>query len=467
MSSDRVVNEAAALENALTLAEIAGLSLSDARESLDVVATITFDGADLAAEQVALEVDALLGRTVRTTLGEADEHDGSAAELVIGSAAPRTGGPTAYLAIGEHEAVLSKARDSERGCAEIPRVLHVLIACYATAVILRMALAAELPGPHQDPVVLRYADLGIDLGRILDRIDVGRAYLAGAGAVGNGLLWAARHLNFVGRLDIVDDDVVSEGNLNRQVWFGEADKGLPKARRLVANASDYSGGLELVPRTCRVQDLPEKSDGPWLERLIVAVDSGRARRALQNEFPGEVFDASTTDIREVVVHHHVQPTMDACLSCVYPPDEEEYARELHIAARLGVSVEDVRNERISQRSARAIARRYHQLAVEDIAGLAYDTLFKQLCAAGELDDSPGTRVVAPFAFVSVLAGALLALELVRRLGGGHYGRDNYWRVSPWLPWEGRLREVWVRSPDCAFCGNAVLRATNHDLWGLG
>ena len=452
------------MENALTLAEVAGLSVSEAQEALGVVTAITFDPGDETARRIALEVDALLSRTVRTTLRMHGDGD-AAAELVIGTATPRTGSPKVYLGVTGSEAALSREGGPNRGCAAIPSFLHVLIACFAAAATLRRALPEALPGPDRESLVLSYADLGIDLGKLLEPIDLGRAYLAGAGAVGNGFLWAARHLNFVGRLDIVDDDEVSKGNLNRQMWFGEDDITLSKATRLAAKARDHFDGLELAPRECRIQDLPEKSDGPWLQRLIVAVDSRRARRALQNECPGEVFDASTTDIREVVLHHHRQPTSEACLSCVYPPDAEEYSREQHIAERLGVSLDEVRQERISGRSAKKIARKYPQLAVEKLAEVAYDTLFKQLCSAGELDGAPGKRVVAPFAFVSVLAGALLALEMVRRLGSGHVRVYNYWRVSPWTPWHGRLRDVWVRKPDCTFCGNADLMVVNRELWG--
>lgn len=53
----------------------------------------------------------------------------------------------------------------------------------------------------------------------------------------------------------------------------------------------------------RLQDVPAKQGGgAWLKRLIVGVDSPRARRNLQTEVPGEVYDASTTGISEVVVH---------------------------------------------------------------------------------------------------------------------------------------------------------------------
>jgi hypothetical protein len=41
--------------------------------------------------------------------------------------------------------------------------------------------------------------------------------MAGAGAIGNGFLWAARHVDIRGTLHIADDDRVSSGNLNRRI----------------------------------------------------------------------------------------------------------------------------------------------------------------------------------------------------------------------------------------------------------
>jgi hypothetical protein len=289
--------------------------------------------------------------------------------------------------------------------------------------------------------------------------------LAGAGAIGNGLLWVARHLDIRGRLEIADDDHVESGNLNRQVWFGTEDIGLNKVERLVLKAQPFFRSLTLVPRPMRVQDLPEKCPGAWLRRLIVAVDSRRARRQLQNELPGEIFDASTTDIREVVIHYNRQPTAEACLSCIYEPDAEELSREQHIADHLGVSVDAVRRERISAAAATVIVERFPALADMNLVGTAYDTLFKKLCGEGLLKTAAGRRVIAPFAFVSVLAGALLAVELVRRLGAGRSERNfNYWRVSAWHAPLARRRILRPRQTGCSFCDSHMLARVNAQLW---
>lgn len=463
MSPNRLTPEAQR-ENAAALASALGLSLADAAEALDLDIAITVDPADDTAQQIAWEISELLGRTVRR-ISTAQLEGSVAAELVVGSAVPRTSGIKIYLGVRDDHAIISQSAHTTEACIPIPAILGLLIACYASAATLYHALGGILPFGLPEPFVLRFDQLGIDWASVPGPIDLSRTYIAGAGAIGNGFLWAARHLDLRGQLDIADDDHVSSGNLNRQIWFNADDIGWPKVDRLVMRAQPLFPRLTLVPRQCRLQGLPEKSDGPWLRRLIVAVDSRRARRELQNEFPGEVFDASTTDIREVVMHHHAQPTTQACLSCIYEPDDEEFSREQHIAEHLGVSVEDVRSERISASIAQIIAARFPRLVAADLAGTAYDTLFKRLCAESQLRTLAGRTIIAPFAFVSVLAGTLLALEIVRRLGSGGNARDfNYWRVSPWHPPLGRRRTIRPRQPGCAFCGNALLRKVNEAMW---
>lgn len=452
-------------ENAASLAAALGIGLKEAAQALDVRILVTADSSDTVAEQIADEVTALLSRTVESVTRTAEGHQ--AVELVIGAAAARSSGTTLQVDIRDDRAAIGRALPRPTSAASTPPILGLLVACYASAAALYHALPRQFPFELPDPLVVDFGQLGVDIAALSRPVELDHAYLAGAGAIGNGLLWAARYLDVRGQLDIVDDDQVNSGNLNRQIWFDSADIGLLKAERLAAHAAPSFPRLRLVPRVHRLQGLPERSEGPWLRRLIVAVDSRRARRALQNEFPKEVFDASTTDIREVVVHHHIQPNATACLSCIYEPDEEEVSREQHIADHLGVPVGEVRTERIAPAAAHIIAGRFPTLVASALVGVAYDTLFKRLCSEGELRSPVGKRILAPFAFVSVLAGVLLALEIVRHLGSGSRSREgeNYWRISPWHPPLARRRIVRPKQPGCAFCGVPVLSAINEKLWG--
>lgn len=457
-----VLTPEARRENSLALAAALGIAVDDATQALDVDIAITADATDATAQQIASELAHLLRRTVRQVL-IAEVAAPISVEVIIGAAVARTAGKRLHLSVGKTEAVIRRTDGQRAACESLHPLFGLIVACYCAAATLDYALN-DVFG-IADPFVFRFDELGIEAASLMKPVDLGRAYLAGAGAIGNGFLWAARYVDLRGQLNIVDDDVVSSGNLNRQLWFEGADIGVPKAERLAEKAQPFFPRLTLWPRVYRLQELPEKSDAAWLRRLIVAVDSRRARRQLQNEFPGEVFDASTTDIREVVLHHHAQPTNDACLCCIYAADAEESSREHHIAEHLGVGVDEVRRERISSASASIIVARFPDLDAAAIAGMAYDSLFKQLCGESKLRTPEGRTVVAPFAFVSALAGSLLTLEVMRRLGAhAAPATFNYWRLSPWHPPFGRRRILRKRQSDCAFCGNALLRNVNARLW---
>ena len=88
------------------------------------------------------------------------------------------------------------------------------------------------------------------------------------------------------------------------------------------------------------------------------------------------------------------------MSCIYEPDEGEISREQHIADHLGVTIEEVRTERIGDSAAHTIANRFREISARDVIGTAYDTLFKKLCGEGSLQTVEGKTVLAPFAFVS-------------------------------------------------------------------
>jgi hypothetical protein len=308
--------------------------------------------------------------------------------------------------------------------------------------------------------------LGDDGEQLADEVEFQEAFLAGAGAIGNGFVLAAALLPLRGKLHIADDDKVSGGNLQRCVLFDEASVGQPKAEVLAAKGVEMSDGrLCCEPHYVILQQVPQRKEGAWLRRLIVAVDSPRARRQLQSEMPREVFDASTTGAEEVVLHFHEQPNDHACLACVYHHSPLEGAREAHIADSLGVTPEEVRELRVSKESAVKICARYSHLRLDEVCGLAYDTLFKALCSTSRLMTHEGRQVLTPFAFVSVLAGAMLALEFYRRIKrGGHSRLYNTWHLSPWTNPVPRARRRLEARADCHFCGNAVLRNLIAETW---
>lgn len=86
----------------------------------------------------------------------------------------------------------------------------------------------------------------------------------GAGGLGSPVLLYLAAAG-VGRLGIVDDDVVSLGNLNRQILYGVDDLGKPKAECAVAR-------LQLLNPNCRVECFTERLTEANAEQLIFQYD---------------------------------------------------------------------------------------------------------------------------------------------------------------------------------------------------
>jgi molybdopterin/thiamine biosynthesis adenylyltransferase len=459
------MNAFAQRENARTLAAIVGADEDRAAELLAVTAVVTYDTNNLVASDCAKHVVASLKRTlchVHQNINICSQP--VAVEVVIGAAAPRFKSPHVFVSVADDEIEVS-FQPVTKICGKTHRIGVLLASCYANAAALKTALGDLLPFHVPSRISVKLLDLlGTDLPLIYKPVVVGDTYLAGAGAVGNGFIYALSQFDVSGELYIADDDIVGVGNLQRCLLFEEHHVDHPKAEILSAAAATILPNLKTIPHNVRIQDLPWRRAGAWLTRLVVGVDSPRSRRSLQGEFPGEVFDASTTGITEIVLHFHRQPTTGACLGCVYPHTPQENAHEVHIAEVLGVSLAEVKEPRISQSAAKKTCVRYPELNPSQVVGKAYDTLFKQLCSTASLKTSEDRQVLAPFAFVSVLAGALLAIEFVRRIQRGHDGLFNEWRISPWANPVLRRRRILPKNPACEFCGDEILARVGAEMW---
>lgn len=448
-------------ENVRVLAQAAGISELEASGRLDGFILVTHDHADSAATSLVAELLPLLERTMPCGIDPSDNGTCSA-EVIVGSAKGRSSTPQIYVSLQERHCRIGLAPEGLASVAAHP-LCTLIAACYAAGAALHQALGDGIPNPPIYPYTIDYAVICGDVAALDGKVEIGEAYLAGAGAIGNGFLWAARHVSLQGTLHVVDDDHVSSGNLQRQIWFDEDDLEKPKAEVLAAKAQPFLPDCRLVPQQSRLQQHPNRA-GRWLRRLIVGVDSRRARRELQNELPGEVFDASTTGIEEIVIHYNRQPTELACMGCLYFRDDREVTQDESLAAHLGVSITDVRTERVSLEAARSIVRKHGHLDAEAIIGAAYDTLYKELCSSGKLANSTGENMIAPFAFVSVLAGALLLVEVIRRVSSNTNIEFNEWRVAPWRPPFGGARRLRVRRADCECCGREPLRRLSQKMW---
>lgn len=420
------------------------------------------------AEALREHTHALLQRTVEHLHDDGNPSPSiSAVEVLIGDLAPRY--PRArHVCVSwtEDEFVISNAAHCIASQADLHPIVVTIAACYIAAAAVNALLDYPF-SPAERTVRISVRDLlGMNPAWARRTVVLGEAALAGAGAVGNGFLTGFSCFAVQGRLYVADPKVVKDSILPRCLWFDLRDVDDPKADVLVRKAAPALRGLELIPWKGTLSELRVTRPGAKIERLIVGVDSRRARRRLQSELPREVYDASTTGIAEVVLHFNTSQDTTACMSCIYKEENGELQHEMHVAEALGISVDAVRREFVTHSDAVAIVKHHPDLEVGALVGRAFDSLFRERCAAGKLPTTADRQVLPPLPFVSVLAGAWLALETARRLAGeSSADRFNYWRLSPWHSPNPALRQMRPKDPQCECCSNEAVRQAIGILWG--
>ena len=174
--------------------------------------------------------------------------------------------PSAIAAVG-HPATTAQ---------DVSRVLHQLD---EWGVLERADADGELDASTMDRHAsnLRYYDLFSDLSRT--SADMHRAaarstvLLLGAGGLGSGILQSLVGLG-VGKIILVDGDVVETKNLARQFVYNTGDIGRPKVQAAAEWASGYSAQsivhpvLERIADAARIGDLAASAD-----LVICAIDS--------------------------------------------------------------------------------------------------------------------------------------------------------------------------------------------------
>ena len=429
-----------AQENERTLARLLGIGEDEA--SVRLARTFSITAGSGVAALFAAELADLLERTITI----ADDTGPCDIEVVIDADPARDASKRLFVTLNPDSVSVSSAEPSRIEPGTTLHGIQITIgACYVASAVLARVIDGIEHAPSTDPFVIRYDALGATRSVLETPICLNDTALVGAGGVANGFLRAARHLNIRGELTIIDPKAVGKGNPNRCYYFGGSDVDHAKAERLCANAQKDFQRLKLVPIVGTfAQYVKDKSK---VRRAITTVDSRPARRSIQKELPLEILDASTTDVSEVVVHSHRQPTSGACLACIYKHIPDELARERDIASGLGIEVEDVTSGAlINEGVAAKILSKHPQLDPTGLVGTAFDSLFKQLCAEQALLSATGAQVFAPFSFVSSLAGALLALELARFESGVRFeDGTNYLFASPWAPPHTRLRRHRARA----------------------
>lgn len=350
--------------------------------------------------------------------------------------------PTAAITIGHGEQVapmtiyagsdgwdahLSASEPLQLGSTDVPFGAGAA-ACLAAANMFRAVF-----GLGDLDAQVRFSTLSMEPGATVDppslpTIDLGNATaLVGAGAVGQGALWALARCPLEGRLHIVDHEPLDLSNLQRYVLATPKDEGRPK----VDIAVEHLPNITTIAARMSWEAFTAAHGYRW-SRVLVAVDSARARRAVQASLPRWIANAWTQP-GDLGISTHPWTETGACLACVYLPAGEVPNEDELIATALGLSVEvdglEIRRllytgapppPEFLAKVAAALnqppevleayaARPLRHLYVEGICGGAVVPLSQV--------GRPGQDVHVPLAHQSALAGVLLSARLAADVAG--------------------------------------------------
>lgn len=352
-------------------------------------------------------------------------------------------------------------------------ILALVTACYAAARCTQLLLGEVVEGEtHWRPFsILDFADGKTEFDWSAE-LPLGEAHLAGIGAIGSGFLYAlAAHQRAKGKLVLVDHDRVELSNLGRYTFFDAQDEGQFKTVAAKRRLEKFGLALDVIPVEKRFEEYFKESYGSYsgfrVENLISAPDRRSTRRRFQRFLPRRMWDASTGP-NQVTVHSNSFDRELACAECIYPETPDERARERHIAASLNVDLERIESgEPIKEIDAKKIVQKYPEQSIEELVGKAFDSVFRNLCSAGELRLA-GEIVHAPFSFVSGLAGVLLYFEFVKSLrpeAFGAFRNCNYFQVNPLRLPNPEFREERGSRREC-MCQKDEFRTVYNRLWGV-
>ena len=257
--------------------------------------------------------------------------------------------------------------------------------------------------------------------------------LVGVGAVGNSAAWSLARIPISGQIYLVDPETIELGNIQRYILSTRSDEGESKVK-IVEN--EFQDSLRATPHDGSWASFVTANGHTW-ERVLVALDSARDRRAVQASLPHWIVNA-WTQVGDLGVSTHVFSGQGACLACLYLPTEVSKNEDQIIAEGLKIPEfqNDVRNVLGNgQATGRALCD-----AIADAWGISSGLLepyvdrpirelwVEGVCGGGiiplgTVDNTP-REVQVPLAFQSALAGLILAAEAVRDVLTGGVQRKS-------------------------------------------
>lgn len=239
-------------------------------------------------------------------------------------------------------------------------------------------------------------------------VRLGDVHLVGVGSVGSALLYFLRWLPVQGQFHLVDCDHVEYVNLNRSPIFTASDAVDTRAK--VTVGQEYlADHVSVTGHDMRYGQFVETVQDDPADVVIPVANEYGVRSTIQHNRP-PVMVHTTTGGSRVYVRRHI-PLVDPCLLCHFPPDEVGFTSECANApaSAIGSSAPDATAE-------------------------------------------PDEHADAALPFVSVMAGALLAGELIKLNRDDYPVTPDFVELDMFSTFENSpLAYDWPCAPECPFC----------------
>jgi hypothetical protein len=299
-------------------------------------------------------------------------------------------------------------------------------ACFAAANLFRHVFRDQLPGGLDEDFIYSTFNGCIQSsalqGPAIKNVNLDDTVLIGLGAIGNGAAWALKDLPLSGYLQGVDGQDIDLSNLQRYILATQDDIDHPKANMIKKYLTQPAVTTHPIH-----YDQYLLRRGNWnVFRAAVCVDSAKDRRIVQGSLPKRIINAWTGQ-EQCGLSRHYDFINDPCLACLYQPEKEIKSLPERIAESLGFReashIYMVRDYMANERSVDlpmihliATIRGIDLASLMDYAGKQVEVFYSEVVCGGVIMQlTGGTQQEAaevPSAFESVMAGILLAAELV-------------------------------------------------------
>ncbi|WP_263379545.1 HesA/MoeB/ThiF family protein [Granulicella paludicola] len=306
----------------------------------------------------------------------------------------------------------------------------------------------------------------------LSAASIGEVLFVGVGAVGNAAIWAmSRDEVTSGSLTLVDHETVSLSNLQRYTLAETSDVDEPKvvlAERIL-RSSHFS--VKSIQSTLQGY----VANGHQLPTTCISLDNVDGRRTGQALLPRLLVNGWTGD-GSLGASWHAFDNGQACLACLYHPHGQGLSAVQQAAMAFGLKEERAVQLWLTRSPLSGEERRHaaKKLGVPPNALVAWKDrplaeLYTDVVCGAVPIDLPGVKnvEVVPLAHQSVLAGALMAAELLKRT---QPALSDLAQKEPLISWDDVLQappKSWLRPRPRelgCICGDPVYQEVYRERW---